>query len=437
MNKAFFAVLACLAASTVHADSVSGLRPTATAKQVEFGSITKENLVYVRDILAKDGLIAVTNVPHLAEARQNALVAAAECILDHGPQVAPRTVGLLDRSQRSSWAAFVGPHDEKDEVAETPQCPRLQEKMEFLRTVVDVATKYFVQVLDKAVKHPVFNNGLMRKMDGGSYQSFQDIVDNARHLDHFHVYQKAAHNDEQKLTLDRHTDQGLFIAVVPSIRVSETGLVSKVEDSFKIELFDGRVANLVLPSNGDVVLFMIGDGANYLTQYSHSGLHAVPHALDLTVTADKTARSWFGRMFFAPNDAMLNDNGDSFKTIIDSVVNARRLSNDFPTLGCSASEKRLLVDSTGKNCTSGEAYCWMSCMPMSGLNCTAEESICFSSATNSSWVDCPSCHDMTATLICPSDLTATLSPTSSAFSGTQLSFTTMVAVLMSMAMFAF
>jgi hypothetical protein len=269
-------------------------------------------------------------------------------------------------------------------------------------------------LLDTSVRAKQFDLGLLTKKDGGVYHSFDEMIKGAKHLDHFHVYEKRGHKDQ--LALDFHTDQGLFIGIVPSIRISEHNL-NKEEDSFMVKLKDNIVAQVRLPENGDVVVFMIGDGSNYLNPHSHYGMRAVPHALHLEASPDKTLRAWFGRMFFAPNDAILTEDM-TFQSIIDTVVKARRLNLEIPSFGCSKTgnidDRRVLQDHTGNNCSAGTAYCWMGCRSTANLTCEDSEAIC-QTASGDIWQDCDMCHDGTAKLVCP-----TAAPSAFNFSGTTL-----------------
>jgi hypothetical protein len=285
--------------------------------------------------------------------------------------------------------------------------------MEQLRDVVDLGSKFFIELLDDVIRVSSFDLGLFSKIRGDNYESFRDIVANAEHLDHFHVYEKQEQNQESGRALELHTDQGLFIAIVPSIKVAAGGKVDKDEDSFMVALKNGVMANVKLPAQGNVLLFMVGDGSNYLKRHSHYPLRAVPHALSLKPSEAKTVRAWFGRMFFAPNDALISEQGDTFASIIGTVAEARRLNQEFPSLSCSQSTPttRLLEDPSGHNCSAGTAYCWMSCRAITG-DCADEEAICQNSVTGAIWVDCPTCHDMNARNVCPTDA-PTASPTTS------------------------
>jgi hypothetical protein len=153
---------------------------------------------------------------------------------------------------------------------------------------------------------------------------------------------------------------------------------------------------------------MIGDGSNYMKPASHYPLRAVPHRLVLPAD-DQSVRAWFGRMFFAPNDAVLSESTkETFQSLIEIAVETRRLTNEFPSLGCSfvePSARRILHDATGHNCSHGTAYCWMSCRSTANLtSCTDEEVECRNSETGALWVDCPTCHDSKSRLVCPSNV---------------------------------
>ncbi|KAH9253393.1 hypothetical protein BASA81_001861 [Batrachochytrium salamandrivorans] len=343
-------------------------------------------------VLETDGLVAMTNVPGLAAARLEALTESAKCVLE-GRGSAPLVLDLQDKSKRSSWAAFQG-----ESMPETANCPRLAGAMEKLRQAVDLGAFEFLAMLDsEAVKGG--KGGLMSKLDGSrDYESFTELVQAATSLDHLHVYQNQVFGSNQA-ALDMHTDQGLFIAIVPSLAVaSNSGSVDKSDESFVVEV-KGQILPVVLPNQGDVLLFMVGDGANYLSQ--PKAMRPVPHGLLLGNLNPKHARAWFGRMFFAPKDAVLaGTKADTFQSRIEQVVESRRLGQDFPVLGCGGggdSNRRVLADGAG-GCNSTQVYCWMSCKPK--LDCGADDAQYCQDKNGNEWADCPTCHDPKAKVVC-------------------------------------
>jgi len=388
--------------------------PGAVAK--EFTPVTlpfgKASLSHFRSTLEADGMVAISDVPGLAEARDAALVAMARCvIMDETTTVAPVNLELKDGTKRASWAGYVQPGFVHEEMDNTNACPGLDAAMESLRSVVDVGSKYYAQLLDQAVRVQQFDQGLMQKTEGGSYNTFQELLNEAQHLDHFHVYERETTGQEDVQTLDLHTDHGLFIAIVPSVRVSRSSVL-KTEDSFSVQTRDGQIAEVRLSNNGNVLVFMTGDGINYLKRHAHTPMRPVPHAVKIKSTApERSVRAWFGRMFFAPANAQLSSNGDTFKSVIESAVKG---GDAFPVLACSGSQEvdgtadvfaaRSLQDHTANNCSAGQAYCWMGCQSAAHLNCTAEQAECRNNVTNELWVYCENCHDRNARLVCPSNL---------------------------------
>lgn len=393
---------------------------TVTAVVNEPFQVQYVNFVGNNDVtsaLQHDGLVAMTNVPGLAEARERALVATAECVLQHGGSVvAPVSLQMQDKSIRSSWGAFAD-----EEMPNTEACPELQQAMQQLRTAVDAGSMRFAELLDNQVLYRGFDLGLMSRLDAESYSTFSEMLDAGKRLDHIHVYEKPNMSNEQR-TLDMHTDQGLFIAIVPSLRVLHKeggGVVDKKDESFVVEQSDGAISPVQLPEQGDVLLFMMGDGINYLTPRSHKPLRAVPHGLNQMTTS--AARAWFGRMFLAPDDAVLVGT-TAFHAMMEEVAESRRLNQAFPMLSCGGmqqqqQQRRVLHDTSGHNCTAGQAYCWMGCRSTTGLEC--DHPICQSSETGLVWEDCETCHDPTARLVCATGAPsasggATLAPTTSA-----------------------
>lgn len=361
--------------------------------------------------LETDGLVAMTNVPGLAAARLEALAETAKCVLERRGS-APLVLDLQDSSKRSSWAAFEG-----DAMPETANCPRLAGAMEKLRRVVDLGSFKFLAMLDSQVMVRPGQNGegLMSRLDGSrDYQTFTELVLAARSLDHLHVYQNRVSGVNQA-ALDMHTDQGLFIAIVPSLSVaSGSGSVTKSDDHFVVEV-DGKTMPVVLPNEGDVLLFMVGDGASFLSKEQAKAMRPVPHGLLLGNLHPEHARAWFGRMFFAPKDAVLaGTEADTFQSRIEQVVESRRLSQDFPVLGCGSGDgnhnRRVLADGVG-GCNSTQVYCWMTCMPK--LDCGADDAQYCQDRNGGEMQICPTCHDGRAKVVCGTPA-PTLSPTSAA-----------------------
>jgi hypothetical protein len=376
---AFAAVVCCVVGLGAQAENVVYEVPSIDYQQ-------QPNINLVRNVLATEGLIAVTNVPNLRLAREQALVAAGKCVLEHNQKAAPVSLLLKDSTERFSWAGFTSLASGREpmDVVSNDNCPGLQDKMNDLRQVVDVGSQFFANVLDQAIKVDEFDLGLLERRGGAgnndqqsprpsssSYSTFNEIVTKARNLDHFHVYKKtvvsSSKPNEEEPTLALHTDQGLFIAIVPSVRLSKSGSAKQQQQddddaSFYIQLSNGRKAHVKLPSNGNCLLFMIGDGSNYLLPNSHFPVRPVPHGLALESSpSEDVVRVWFGRMFFAPNDAILTDKMPTFDGMMQLAVESRRLNENFPVLSCGPSstqqqtqpQPRALHDVSGHNCSRG------------------------------------------------------------------------------------
>ena len=432
--------------TALHFDASASLQIDAShegmlVQHVEFGESSSSLSLQakVREVLAQEGILAITNVPGLTSVREEALVASAKCVftttslfegvVETRESSVPVEFKLKDGSKRYTWGSFTG---SSEKIGFTPQCPELQDKMEKLRSIVTLGTSYFTDLLDDAirVKPNVGRDGLFGKNTHTTYSSFRKMMDEGKHLDHFHVYdnnnvssinERSMQKSRQE-TLQLHTDQGLFIAIVPSLRVYENGLVDLEEDSFYIERKDGTRVPVKIPSSGNALVFMIGDGANQLKQNSIHPLRAVPHALSLKQQffwmRDKTLRSWFGRMFFAPVEATstLFDQKKIVEWSDEEEKNERLQRFSNPNLlscgspvqqreGGARMNRRVLHDGTGQNCSSGEVYCWMSCVSIESLPCSEDSVICQTGA-GAIWEDCETCEDPSAKPVC-----ATSAPT--------------------------
>ena len=223
------------------------------------------------------------------------------------------------------------------------------DSFEELRDVVANVVDTFVNKLDQENK--LSNVGKNRNnVNGGgntntnNEQSYREILSNANHLEHFHVYTKGSEHNEggiggddekeedesygngeihtnsakegaSKTTLDYHTDAGFFLSFVPAMDCR-----SYTTDSTSFFL-EGQDEPLTFEE--DEVIIMLGAGAQYWLpssshgQRSNHGSHeghppgkqqypflAASHALRLL---PDIRRTWYGKMHLLPT-SLTSDN---------------------------------------------------------------------------------------------------------------------------------
>lgn len=175
--------------------------------------------------------------------------------------------------------------------------------MEVLRDQVALASDAFVQSLDRL--HMKYyhhsdnnsNNYLLQDNQGGSYATLQSVVQSANHLEHFHHYIKdvsrdqEAEQDEGALSMDWHTDAGLFLAFVPAWDCHSSG--AELDTSFWVQLPEenGQPQQQVQAKfDPNSVVIMMGAGAEHWLRNSF-GLRATRHAVRMS---NGDARTWYG-----------------------------------------------------------------------------------------------------------------------------------------------
>lgn len=160
-----------------------------------------------------------------------------------------------------------------------------------------------------------------------AYNTFEDIVRDASHLEHFHSYHLPAGakstSQDDILSIDMHADQGLFIVFVPALIVEEnldhqSPSASVLEGAhageFYLTLPDGEIVSVDF-GDGDELVIMLGDGVDqYFNGKSDvTALRAAPHAMAMPESSTSTqSRVWYGRMFLPPDEALNERTGLSF-----------------------------------------------------------------------------------------------------------------------------
>lgn len=193
---------------------------------------------------------------------------------------------------------------------------------EDLRDVVADVVDMFVERLDQEKKSS--NRGVLDVNGQEKDQSYRQILSEANHLEHFHVYTKPNNSgggskeggvlqknggtrinddesndrissDSEVSTLDYHTDAGFFLSFVPAMNCRS----SKTDNSS----FYLKAQKEPVTFEEDEIVIMLGAGAQYWLpsndkngseeQSKHHPFLAASHALRLL---PDTHRTWYGKM---------------------------------------------------------------------------------------------------------------------------------------------
>jgi len=201
---------------------------------------------------------------------------------------------------------------------------------------------------------------------------FARSINAGHHLEHFHVYEPDCTRQKSEDSLEMHTDDGLFIALIPPIFIDADSLeeIDKVDPAtgFFIEDAQGKVTRPNFARDGDVIVFMMGQGATAWAGKCTS-MRPVPHALVMSDSCwlnrgGRVLRSWYGRMFQAPRDAIDEETNLTYGELHSRKVSAVLGDGDSMSAGCTPSGD-VSVRDLEQGCAKGEMLCWMQCRPWS------------------------------------------------------------------------
>ena len=178
-------------------------------------------------------------------------------------------------------------------------CARFRDRLPSFRSTVDGVTRQFATKLSDEMEGSTLlgttSRPLLRNSDpaGEDYVNIDQIVNGGVHLEHFHSYQTnkkvgADNNssnknieddsyedrEEEKKTIEFHTDQGFFIVFTPGMIVSRTathtGSAARQQEGLPLsngfyiqDTTNGERMHLVF-TDEDELVFMMGDGVNQL-----------------------------------------------------------------------------------------------------------------------------------------------------------------------------
>lgn len=297
------------------------------------------------------------------------------------------------------------------------------QKLEKIKSLMDKASRWFATMIDKDIKQNLIETD-DKKAQGDSIIA---LVENGKHLDHFHLYQSFNKKDKDLATLPLHTDHGLFVSIVPGMKISHLNEMKSDHRSvseFIVKLPNGELRSVELSNSdgGNSIIIMMGE----MSQYISKSLRPVPHSLQL----DDVHRGWFGRMYFPPDEFMIRSHGShmsysqlrhdardyllspSFDRQITAIGCSINIINENNYDQQSEQTSRVLDVTGGTACKANEIYCWMACENVSKLPCSTSEAICKDSKTGNIWKESDG-HCFTCSAVCnvPTLTPTTFSPT--------------------------
>ncbi|KAG1679686.1 hypothetical protein FOA52_006205 [Chlamydomonas sp. UWO 241] len=289
------------------------------------------------------------------------------------------------------------------------ECPAFASAAVELRARVAATGAAYAAVLDQLVST-------------GRPSEYTDAVMRGESLEHFHVFRRE-HAPTAAETLRLHSDVGLFIVMTAAEyfeKASAEGRLQRLEGDtkpatgFLLELADGELVRPIIPDNS--LLVMNGEGSSRWISGAAGAPRprAASHEVHVPDVPGAT-RAWFGRMYFPPRDALLQDAGEgqamTFNEYREQTYRASQAGDNSQasTAGCAPSGRHLLQDSG--SCSSDEVYCWMQCMKIpdgQSASCGKADLLCVDPTgrlwpeafTNPSTGDVDHCFD--CTVVCPS-----------------------------------
>ena len=330
----------------------------------------------LRDAMTTDGIVAVTGIPNFASLRRAVMLDSARC----GAEApASRTTTFEDGTARRTFAGITRGVDDSraiefgDVNAET-SCsdPRFKARLADFRGAVSSAAGAFASRMSELFPTAEGQPLLWDFPHKTAFRNLDEVVRAAEHLEHFHAYHRpegAAAAEPDATTIDLHADQGLFIGFTPGLVVQTSGDASVAAEvagadagMFVVERPDGTRARADFGPDGDIVVFMLGDGVDQIVNPRMPEgvrLRSAPHAMSMPRLARNQARMWYGRMFLPPAEALSEPHGVTFgelrRRAVEDVHEGGGVGRG---LGCS----RALLENEGTQCKDNQMYCWMRCM---------------------------------------------------------------------------
>jgi len=329
-------------------------------------------------------------------------------------------------------------------------CFEFQKSSHELQTIIDHVMALFTQEVSKIITSHNSNDNdkqsllyRTKQQDNDNkndiktnnvYSTFQQVMDQAEYLEHFHMYEKAADSQQQKQdhqnTVDMHTDLGLFLVFTPGQLVLTTKnnnnkkndkkeeqsiVTNDMIGTFQIQLQPNDKSPMSVVSvdfQQDDLVFMMGHALQQLNPHL---FRAVPHSLQISSSTPHNSnsnslpnRAWYGRMVLSPSDAILTSADDphndlTFSQFRQNLQQQQDNDNTIMTIGCSSSTttrttddnssamtKTRLLAVKAEDCTDNQLFCWHKCFNItipSKSDCTDQDTNlkCVDLDTNQLW----------------------------------------------------
>lgn len=329
------------------------------------------------------GALQIVNIPNFAKARESALTPLANCF---DAKEAIASIAMPDGSKRVSAAAasFNGKAGEMNH-----ECG---ESAKDLRNIVDATTTQMFAAMDSMI--PTGSKAIMQP----NYKTFSDLMSHGDHLEHLHAYYATNDISADSKTMNMHTDTGLLIAMTTGLiqgqdLTSASGLYLQLPTGEEVKV---KVAD-------DSLIILMGEGANrWFSPVYGSSFRAAPHSM-LADLQGKGSRSWYGKMFLPPENALIQTQGVNYgryryleaDASLKSFVVPATLTQDLLPSACShTSSKSVLASNTlcVRSDNSTGVMCWMQCMSVVNITCGLE-AVCMVPSTGAVVAGSAMCHD--------------------------------------------
>ena len=216
-------------ASGFHVDSIA----FDSLIDLEQGTVTP-----ARRALVEDGILSIRGVPGVKYLRRTVFTQAQNCIPHIKDSDSVRhSVNRVSFGVRSE---FLIQRDET--LGHEKLCGEFEKTSFALRKTVQNVIQMLIGRLDEICGSSDF-------FVAPEYKSIEKMVVAGNSLEHFHVY-----NSNASMSIQLHTDNGLFIAFIPAICDDETAqscglLLRDINQDESLATFD---------DDGDVIVFMLG-----------------------------------------------------------------------------------------------------------------------------------------------------------------------------------
>jgi hypothetical protein len=346
------------------------------------------------------GAVQITNIPRFLQARNDALEDAADCLKTHGElsEEGIFQVLMTDGSTRYSTAAKTT-EGIRDSLKMTHSCG---EKASKLRSLVDAAAHQVFVALDSLIPKEKTSTDTKTLIMEPNYQTYTELSAKGNHLEHLHAYfspTTSAGSISSLPTMDFHTDAGLMIAMTTGY--FPEGVIPSPKTGLYLTLPNGKSVKTVM-SESSLILLMGEGSAKWLSPAPlGAAFRPVPHALfidnDNSNNGGNT-RSWFGKMYLPPSDAILPAPfGDHkpYSAYRHEEVKALSTSTNLP-LACENNQRLALAIAaeinTEGSCADNELMCWGSCKSVASLPCGMAAQ-CINENTGTVWPGTEHCMD--------------------------------------------